>query len=241
MLTEVSVNRQGFGLVFMLRIAVNADIGKLEWFGAFSDHRQIIAEAFSAQTRGEGLVLVASLDDFPVAQLWVRFSQTRGHLARFWAFRVMEPFRGFGVGSGLLVFGEQILLARKFRSCEIGVERSNQPVRRFYEKMGYQLAYEHVEEYSFVTPSGDFRKGIADQWILRKKLSLVEPARRLTSAALTRHEHRALFDAPANGRAGPQLPVGRNRATAGRAYSGRRSERRILRARDYEDETVSRS
>jgi ribosomal protein S18 acetylase RimI-like enzyme len=240
MLTEYSVKRQSAGLVFVLRIGISADVGRLEWFGTFTEHRHIIEEAFIAQARGRGLVLVASLDDFPVAQLWVRYSRAQGRAARFWALRVMDPFRGLGLGSRLLGFGEQVLVARKFGNCEIGVEKSNTPARRLYQKLGYRLRYEQIEEYSYLTPNGELRNGKADQWIMQKKLPLSERSS-VMSEGQAQRENTVLSDEPSNVRAGPLLPAGRSRATEARVYSGRRSARRIARARDYGGKTASRS
>jgi ribosomal protein S18 acetylase RimI-like enzyme len=154
------------------RVGSRADAPKLEWFGAFTEHRQIIAEAFATQERGEGLVVVGAIHDFPIAQLWVRFAQ--GRPPRFWAFRVMQPLRGLGVGSKLLRFGENLMSLRHFETCEIGVEKLNMSARRLYESLGYRRSYEQVEEYSYVTPSGATRLGRADQWILEKKLDVAD-------------------------------------------------------------------
>jgi ribosomal protein S18 acetylase RimI-like enzyme len=187
----------------VFRAAVESDVAKLEWFGAFAEHRQIIAEAFAAQTRGQGLILVAAADDFPVAQLWARFP--KGKPARFWAFRVMQPFQGLGLGSQLFRVGENILAIRRFTSCEVGVEKTNSAARLLYEKMGYRLCYEQVEKYSYVTPNGEARGGRADQWILKKKLKLAdadgEPSFPAKAAAEGQPAHTILLGASSNERA----------------------------------------
>ena len=170
MLGEFSLDRKKFNLTCVFRTAIESDLPKLEWFGQFFEHRQIIGEAFGAQRRGEGLILVAAVDDFPVAQLWVRLPPSR--LPRFWAFRVMQPLQGLGIGSHLLRLGEKVLISLRFASCEVGVEKSDVAVRRLYEKMGYRLTHGQIEGYSYVTPNGEVRTGKADQWILQKKLSL---------------------------------------------------------------------
>lgn len=154
------------------RTGIDADIRKLEWHGEFFDHREIIEQAFSAQAAGKGLVLVAAVNDFPVAQLWARF-ENPDRPPRWWAFRVMKPYQRFGVGATLLCLGENVLARHRFGNCEIGVEKANIEARRFYEEQGYQLSYEQLERYSYITPAGERREGAADQWILCKKLPLV--------------------------------------------------------------------
>jgi GNAT superfamily N-acetyltransferase len=200
---EFCFKRQEFKFTCVFRAAVSSDLTKLEWFGAFAEHRQIIAEAFAAQTRGQGLIFVAAVDDFPVAQLWVRFPKERP--PRFWAFRVMRPFQGLGLGSQLFRIGENVLTMRHFAGCEVGVEKTNSAARRLYEKMGYRLCYEQVEEYSYETPNGEIRYGRADQWILQKKLKLTHADGKPSFAGQAveegRPEHTILPDASSNERA----------------------------------------
>ena len=155
--------------VFELRVGTEADARNLEWLGEFSEHRAIIEHAFSAQRNGEGLVLVGTVDQFPVAQLWARF-EDRNRPPRLWAFRVMISHRAIGIGGALLQFGERELAKRNFQSCEIGADKDNIQAFRYYEKRGYRLAYTQVEDYGYWTPSGEWRTGRADQWILAKRL-----------------------------------------------------------------------
>jgi GNAT superfamily N-acetyltransferase len=156
---------------FEIRAGTEPDARKLEWDGEFSHHRAIIEHAFSAQRQGEGLVLVGTVDESPVAQLWARFEDPN-RPPRFWAFRVMISYRGLGIGSALLQFGERELAKRNFQSCEIGTEKDNIHAFRFYQERGYCLAYPQVEDYGYGTPSGEWRTGRADQWILAKRLEL---------------------------------------------------------------------
>lgn len=169
MLYRSTPKRRRFAFDCVFRMGEADDIAKLEWFGAFTEHREIIAGAFAAHARGEGLVVVASLKGFPVAQVWARFYGPR-QPPRFWAFRVMEPLQGAGLGSRLLEFGEQLLVKRDYSICEIGVERNNSAARAFYHRRGYELGYHETEQYCYVTPHGERRPCSADQWILQKRL-----------------------------------------------------------------------
>jgi GNAT superfamily N-acetyltransferase len=170
MLYQLTPKHRKFALDCVFRMGEADDIAKLEWFGAFAEHREIIAGAFAAQASGEGLVVVATVKGFPVAQVWARLYGPR-QPPRFWAFRVMEPLQGAGLGSYLLEFGEQLLFKREYSLCEIGVERNNPAARAFYHQRGYELGYRETEQYSYITPDGERRACTADQWILRKQLS----------------------------------------------------------------------
>lgn len=153
-----------------LRLCRADDLPKLEWFGAFTAHRQIIADAFAMQERDEGLMLVCDVDEFPIGQVWIRFAEARPRTARLWALRVLESFRNKGVGARLICGAEQELAARGFSVCEIGVDKDNSGAHRLYERLGYKLSHAAVEPFTYVTPAGERRQEIADQWILRKLL-----------------------------------------------------------------------
>jgi ribosomal protein S18 acetylase RimI-like enzyme len=157
-------------LSYECRIGIAEDIPRLEWNGEFSEHRAIIAQAFAAQAAGRGLVMVAAASTFPIAQLWVRFAD-QGRPPRFWAFRVMPSYQRRSIGAALLTFAEAELAKRNFDSCEIGVDRDNPRVQRLYQKWGYRVSYPEIEDYCYVTPSGEMRKGRADQWIMSKGLA----------------------------------------------------------------------
>jgi GNAT superfamily N-acetyltransferase len=201
---RLQVLNQDLRFTCTFRAGNTTDVPKLEWSGEFTEHRQIIADAFAAQARGEGLILVAAVDDFPVAQIWVKFSP--GHPPRLWAFRVMRRFQRMGLGSRLLRFAEDILAKRNFEVCEIGAEKWNREARKFYEHMGYQLACEQVEEYSYTTPEGELRTGAPDQWIFCRVLASANAADDVTSNPQRRQQ-----DQP--DRTGP--PGGQSSAPAG--------------------------
>jgi GNAT superfamily N-acetyltransferase len=182
-------------LNYECRLGTDEDIPRLEWNGEFSEHRAIIAQAFAAQAAGSGLVMVATVKTFPVAQLWVRFAD-QGRPPRFWAFRVMPSYQGHGIGAALLTFAEAELAKRNFEACEIGVDRDNLRVKLLYQKWGYRVAYAQVEDYRYVTPAGEMRKGRADQWIMLKQLPEMlsrpraEPPRRPQTASEGAHKAR---------------------------------------------------
>src|SRR5437868_4023084 len=59
------------GATVTIRPCVRDDLAKLEWFGLFTLHREIIHSAFERQERGENRMLVAELNSFPVGQVWI--------------------------------------------------------------------------------------------------------------------------------------------------------------------------
>ena len=75
-----------------IRPARAADLPALEWMGLYTPHRALIAEAFAAQCRGDGLVLLAVTNGFPVGQVWIDFARKRGDgVAVLWAVRSFHP------------------------------------------------------------------------------------------------------------------------------------------------------
>lgn len=154
-----------------LRIARAEDLAKLEWFGAFTAHRQIIHQAFETQARGQGIMLVADINDFPVGQIWVDFvTGADPAFGRLWALRVIEPLQRAGIGSRLMRFAEHTLAEGGFGSARIGVEKGNLAARRLYEQLGYRFLNDLYEQFCYVTPSGERVRAACDQWILQKQL-----------------------------------------------------------------------
>jgi len=55
-----------------LRAARDTDLAALEWWGWYSEHREIIRSAYEQSQRGEGLMLVAESAGSPVGQAgWI--------------------------------------------------------------------------------------------------------------------------------------------------------------------------
>ena len=73
-----------------LRRAREDDLPKLEWFGWFTPHRQIIHETFERQQRGEAIMLLAVARDFPVGQAWIDLTRKADEaVGVIWALRVL--------------------------------------------------------------------------------------------------------------------------------------------------------
>lgn len=154
----------------VVRLCREDDLEKLEWYGRFREHREIIRDAFERQRRGENLMYLAVTNRFPVGQVWADLMRGGRGGALFWAFRVFPLMRGKGVGRRLLAVAERDLARRGVREVEIGVEKDNLRARRLYERLGYQFDHELKESYEYTTPDGERVRIPVDEWMLRKDL-----------------------------------------------------------------------
>ncbi|ACI99078.1 GNAT family N-acetyltransferase [Rhodospirillum centenum] len=159
-------------LELAIRRTGEADLDRLEWFGLYSDHREIIRAAFERQRLGEVAMLVADLDGFPVGQVWIDFRRSgEADSASLWAVRVLPPLQGQGIGARLMRAAERLAAARGREMLTLTVERSNPDARRFYERLGYRTSGAAQDCYSYRTPRGELRQIPLDQWVMTKRLA----------------------------------------------------------------------
>jgi ribosomal protein S18 acetylase RimI-like enzyme len=169
--TELPCRRLLLPVELTVRGCTEEDLPKLEWFGMFSEHREILAEAFLRHRRGDNPMLVLALRDFPVGQVWVDLEKKReASTGVLWALRVFPLFQGMGLGAVLVEEAEALLCRRGYAVAEIGVERHNTRALRLYERLGYRLVGEACEEYSYTRPDGVHINALADQWLLQRAL-----------------------------------------------------------------------
>ncbi|HET7230934.1 MAG TPA: GNAT family N-acetyltransferase [Longimicrobium sp.] len=146
------------------------DLPNLEWHGMFALDRPLIHEAFERQRSGQGLMLLAVANAFPIGQAWIDFDarpDERG-VAVIWSVRVYPFLRGGGIGARLLAAAEAAIRERGFRIAEIGVEKDNPRARTLYERVGYRLHREMVDELRYNDWDGKPVVQPVDQWMLRK-------------------------------------------------------------------------
>ncbi len=155
-----------------IRTCTAYDLEPLEWFGRFTAHRDIIQEAFAAQTRGEGLMLVLDVNRFPAGQVWIDLARAREReTGLLWAVRVFPPLRSLGLGGRLVEAAEHALRARGYVWSELGVERGNARARQFYRRAGYSEAGEERGWFSFTPPgTSTVVRQRRDEIIMRKRL-----------------------------------------------------------------------
>jgi ribosomal protein S18 acetylase RimI-like enzyme len=155
----------------VVRLCRAEDLPQLEWFGVFSHHRELFAEALARQLRGEVIMLLGDLGGYPVGQAWIDLVKRKGQgIGYIWAVRVFPILRNHGIGSQLMESAEQALRSRGFPIAEVGVEKTNPDARRLYERLGYSVRGDVVEQYAYTTPEGVHTTHLVDQWLLHKQL-----------------------------------------------------------------------
>ncbi len=159
-------------LPIIIRPCQRQDLHDLEWFGALSRYRNLIANTFERHEKGQVIMLVAEANHFPIGQVWVNLEKKRADsIGILYALRVLAPLQNAGIGTRLIGAAESLLLERGYRTAEIGVEKDNPPAKRLYERLGYQVIRENLEEWEVLTPDGQLLKESADEWILQKNLT----------------------------------------------------------------------
>ena len=165
-------NRATLALPVTIRPARQEDLPTLEWYGLHTPHREIIAGAFRLQERGDGSMLLADVNGFPVGQICIDFLRKRpSGRATLWALRVFQPFRGLGIGGRLLRAAERAVIQRAVPYAELGVDRDNAGVLPFYERLGYEHCGRERGQFLYHTPEGRLVRVAIDQWLLHRRLT----------------------------------------------------------------------
>lgn len=173
-----------------MRLCRESDLPALEWFGAFTEHRQIIRQAFERQQRGENLMLLALGNGFPVGQVWIDLQKSGARGAGFlWALRVFPALQGRGLGQRLIEAAEALLHQRGFASAELAVDNWNVPALSLYQRLGYTIVDSAQVTESYETPEGIMRVTQSDRWFLRKRLNTLDQP--VTARTLGQKTHRA--------------------------------------------------
>jgi GNAT superfamily N-acetyltransferase len=148
------------------------DLPLLEWHGMFSEHRELIREAFHRQENGEVLMLQATVNDFPVSQLWIDFARKKADsMGILWAFRVFPFLQRHGIGQMLLLVGESEAKKRGFRWAEVAVDETEPRAESLYLRAGYVFRQSVQDEYSYVSPSGATVRVQQTLRLFRKRLA----------------------------------------------------------------------
>lgn len=102
------------------RAAVHQDLPKMEWYGQYAHYRNLIRRAYREQQIGKRLILVADSNNFPIGNIFILFlnpentpkTEKRAYL---YSLRVMEMFRGCGIGTQLIQEAENLMANRHYR------------------------------------------------------------------------------------------------------------------------------
>jgi ribosomal protein S18 acetylase RimI-like enzyme len=159
-----------------LRLAVHEDLHKLEWFGQYTHFRGLFRRAFREQQEGRRLMLIADCADFPIGHIFMQLSSNEpavaqsGNRAYFYAFRVMDMFRGRGIGTALIHEAEALVYERGYRWATIAVAKDNPDALRLYERVGYRIFRDDDGEWSYRDHRGEMRWVHEPCWLLEKRL-----------------------------------------------------------------------
>jgi GNAT superfamily N-acetyltransferase len=160
-----------------LRLAMKADLSKLEWYGQYAHYRHVFRRTFTDQQLGRRLMLLAVRNDFPIGQIFILPKSTRHTApdgstpAYFYALRVMETFRGLGIGTRLIQEAESIVHGQGARWARIAVAKDNPKARTLYERLGYAIYAEDPGNWSFLDHRGVVQHQHEPCWLLEKSCS----------------------------------------------------------------------
>jgi len=163
-------------LAITVRIGTRADLPKLEWYGQYAHHRNLFQRAYRDQQLGKRLILVADSNHFPIGHIFILFiSHERTFAdgkkrAYLYSLRVMDMFRGYGVGTCLIQAAESAMQERGFDWSIIAVAKGNQAARRLYERLGYRVFGEDPGRWSYSDHEGKARQVHEPCWLLHKRL-----------------------------------------------------------------------
>ena len=151
-----------------LRAARAEDLPKLEWFGAYAHFRDLYQRTWRDHQAGRRLMLVADLNDFPVGQVWL--DVTPNEYAYLYALRVMEPLRGLGLGTQLIETAAALARSQGYRQIQLAVEKTNDPARRLYERLGFRIFAQRTDNWSYTDQHGKVNWVREDVYIMRRAL-----------------------------------------------------------------------
>lgn len=119
------------------------DVRPLEWHGG-PDLRSFYEWQWNQHCTGALCTLVADFNGYPIGQGSIHWQgkPTHPHIPDIQSLRVMDAFRGLGIGSQLLRASERLVLAQGFSKLSLAVGIENPAARRLYERLGYQLVGE---------------------------------------------------------------------------------------------------
>ncbi|MBE2266990.1 MAG: GNAT family N-acetyltransferase [Anaerolinea sp.] len=174
------LNRQTFPveLEITFRLAKRTDLPKLEWYGQYAHFRTVFRRTFSEQEHRRRLMLVADCADFPIGHVFIQLNSGERGLsdgrarAYLYSLRVMEMFRGKGIGTRLIEEAESIVRELGFGWTTIAAAKENPRARRLYEKMGYRVFMEDDGEWSYIDHEGRMRNVHEPCWVLEKRLGI---------------------------------------------------------------------
>lgn len=166
------LGQQTIRLDMAFRLCRESDLCELGWFGLYTRYHKFFSEQFERQVKGDNLILVAEANGFPVGRLCVDLVKgQKDSIGVLWAFAVFPPLQNLGIGTRLMIAAEDVLSGKGYRVAEIGAGKDNPRARRLYERLGYRVVRDNVEEWDVTTPEGTLLHEVSDEWIMQKPLA----------------------------------------------------------------------
>jgi len=153
------------------------DLPGLEWNGELIHFRRLFASIFHSMKKGKAIMWAAELEGAGIiGQLFVQFNSARVELADgstrayIYGFRIQPEYRGFGLGTRMLVVVEKDLLQRGFRRVTLNVAQENIDAIRLYERLGYRVVALEPGRWSYEDHRGRVQKVNEPSWRMEKIL-----------------------------------------------------------------------
>jgi len=164
-----------------IRTVEERDLPALEWSGEYIHFRHLYQNMYKNSIIGDSILWIAELDGTGViGQIFVQLISARLELADgcnkayLFAFRVRENFRNNGIGSLLLFQAEKDLIMRGFTWSVLNVSQQNMRVRRYYERVGYQVVGLEAGRWSYIDHLGRLHEVNDPSWRLEKNIKAEE-------------------------------------------------------------------
>ncbi len=157
------------------RLATQADLPLLEWYGQYSHFRHLYQQTYEEQCTGSRLMLLADLNGFPVGQVFILLRidmkdpipKHRGYL---YSLRVIDHMQGLGIGTRLVQVAEALMIREDCKSSIISVSKHNKRARRLYERLGYRVYSQSKGQWHYTNHLGEVVHVNDPSWMLEKPL-----------------------------------------------------------------------
>ena len=174
---NVSSTNEKLNANLNIRQVNRSDLPDLEWDGEYIFYRRLYNEIFVNSCNGKAILWVVELNGSGlIGQLFVQLHSPRSELADgnqrayFYAFRIKEPFRGYGIGSRLMETAEKDLKERNIIITTLNLSKENSAALRFYKNHGYKVIAHEPGRWFFFDHLGKRREVNDPSWRLEKSI-----------------------------------------------------------------------
>lgn len=159
------------------RLATYGDLPKLEWFGQYTHFRALFRRTYQEQLQHRRLMLIADCNDFPIGHIFIQLTSGeagdagRRH-AYFYSLRVLEMFRGHGLGTRLIAEAEALAAEAGCRGVTIAAAKDNPRARRLYERLGFRMVGEDEGKWNYLDHENRMHYVHEPCWVLEKRIDM---------------------------------------------------------------------